>query len=496
MQPGEKTRAPLRTGDVDQPSESLQLMLTVVFHPDLARIGASMKLGTLDASGTLRLVASVIGRNAPLFNDGLALSESHISRRAMGLKQHPRGLDVSDISTQSHIQVGRDKSSSMSLAHSELSSGVAVRFGHAVVCWLRLVPETGLTPALDAGGFAGVSPEAESVRRLIDVAARCNLPVLLRGESGVGKEVVARLIHRRGARAGERLVSVNMAALPESLIDTALFGVARGAYTGAEKRSGYFVDADEGTLFLDEIGDLPASLQPKLLRALQEGEVQVVGGKSTTVDVRIIAATDAHLDNRVDFKNALLQRLSGITIKIPPLSHRGEDIGLLLLSLDAETAKQSVALNLSAARESHYIAAAWASFCFSALYEAWPGNVRELLLAAQRNALDLDAKRVSRPTAEPTKTIPLKITDRQLVEAHEAANYEVAETARRLGLSRQAIYRRFRHIASVTLMGQLADRDIRQAIADVGKDLDALSRRLKVSRSAIAQRLRSMSAGK
>ena len=111
MQPGEKTRAPLRTGDVDQPTESLQLMLTVVFHPELDRIGASMKLGTLDASGTLRLVASVIGRNAPLFSDGLALSEPHISRRAMGLKQHPRGLDVSDISTQSHTQVGRDKSS-------------------------------------------------------------------------------------------------------------------------------------------------------------------------------------------------------------------------------------------------------------------------------------------------------------------------------------------------------------------------------------------------
>ena len=212
--------------------------------------------------------------------------------------------------------------------------------------------------------------------------------------------------------------------------------------------------------------------------------------------MRIIAATDANLDDRVAFKNALLQRLSGITIKIPPLSRRCEDIGLLLLSLDAETAKYSVALNLEAARESHYVAAAWASFCFSALHEAWPGNVRELLLAAQRNALDLDAMLVRGPIAEPIKTIPLKVTDRQLVEAHEAANYEVAETARRLGLSRQAIYRRFRRIASVTLMGQLADRDIRQAIIDVGEDLDALSRRLKVSRSAIAQRLRSMGAVK
>ena len=141
MRPGDKTRAPLRTGELDQRATPLQLRLTVVFHPDRARIGASLKLGALNASGILHLDATTLGRNAPLFEDGLGLNEPHISRRALTLKHHARGLQLLNASENSYTQLGPEKASSMSLSFKELERGVAIRFGHAVVCWLRLAPE-------------------------------------------------------------------------------------------------------------------------------------------------------------------------------------------------------------------------------------------------------------------------------------------------------------------------------------------------------------------
>jgi two-component system nitrogen regulation response regulator GlnG len=392
MQPGEKTRAPLRSRESSQVHAPAHLRLTVVFHPDLTRIGASMKLGTIDASGIMRLTASVIGRNAPLFSDDLALDESHVSRRALTLSHHARGLLLADASGASHCQLGPDKSASMAVTFDELKRGLSIRFGHGVVCWLRLSqfqPDFAVH-VTDAGDdFAGVSPEASAVRRLIDIAARCDLPTLLCGETGVGKEIVARAIHVRSHRNKAPLVSVNMAAVPEALADAELFGAAKGAYTGAETRDGYFQLADGGTLFLDEIGEAPLPLQPKLLRTLQEGEVPVVGGKTKQVDVRIIAASDANLSDASQFKQPLLHRLAGITIDIPPLSARREDLGVLLLASSArvpgsrdvshvkgaslakgislDSSHRSVSLGLDLAKNKPSIAAAWAQFMHDAL---------------------------------------------------------------------------------------------------------------------------------
>jgi DNA-binding NtrC family response regulator len=541
MQPGEKTRAPLRSRESDQGHASAHLRLTVVFHPDLTRIGASMKLGTVDASGIMRLDASVIGRNAPLFSDDLALDEPHVSRRALTLSHHARGLLLADASGVSHCQLGPDKSASMAVTFDELKRGLSVRFGHGVVCWLRLSQYKRDVPArlTDAvHDFAGVSPEASAVRRLIDVAAQCDLPTLLCGETGVGKEIVARAIYARSHRSKAPLVSVNMAALPETLADAELFGVARGAYTGAETRAGYFQRADGGTLFLDEIGEAPLSLQPKLLRTLQEGEVPVVGGKTKRVDVRIIAASDAKLSDASQFKQPLLHRLAGIKIDIPPLSARREDLGVLLLASSArvpsshgashikdlslaagisiDSSHRSVPLGLDLAKNTPSFAAAWAQFIYDALNTEWPGNVRAFLLAAQRYALNLadhesqftheasdfednegDSDRRSERRRDRESAIRgASIDNARLKHEHAAANYEIAETARRLGMSRQAVYRRLQQIPELRLAGQLPDREFLVAIKRVGDDIDALSRHLKISRAAIAQRLKQMGARK
>ena len=329
-----------------------------------------------------------------------------------------------------------------------------------------------------------------------------------------------------------------MAALPETLADAELFGVARGAYTGAETRAGYFQAADRGVLFLDEIGEAPLSLQPKLLRALQEGEVPVVGGKTKQVDVRIIAATDANLSDASQFKQPLLHRLAGITIDIPPLSTRREDLGVLLLASSAsvpsspgvshvegaslatgislEGSHRSVSLGLDLAKNTPSIAAAWAQFIYDALNTEWPGNVRAFLLAAQRYALklsdhesqftngasDLEAnkgdsdRRSARRRDRESAKRGAWIDNARLKHEHAAANYEIAETARRLGLSRQAVYRRLQQTPELRLAGQLPDREFLVAIKRVGDDIDALSRHLKISRAAIAQRLKQLGARK
>src|SRR4051794_3637463 len=170
-----------------------------------------------------------------------------------------------------------------------------------------------------------------AVLRAAEKAASSNIPVLIEGESGVGKELIARAIHGSGARRAKPLVSVNCGAIPDNLVESILFGHERGAFTGAtERHTGKFVEADGGTLFLDEVGELPLATQVKLLRAIQEGEVEPVGArKSVKVDVRVVSATNRNLIEDVKqgrFREDLFYRLHVFPIMIPPLRERPEDI--------------------------------------------------------------------------------------------------------------------------------------------------------------------------
>src|SRR5689334_6220879 len=183
--------------------------------------------------------------------------------------------------------------------------------------------------------MVGDSPALERVRDAIGKAAPTNATVLILGESGVGKELVARAIHRNSLRARERFVQVNCAAIPEELIESELFGHEKGSFTGAtEKQIGKFEQADRGTIFLDEVGDMSAKTQAKVLRVLQEGEVERLGSARTIkVDVRVIAATNKNLEEEIEkgtFREDLYFRLAVIPIHVPPLRERPEDIPLLV----------------------------------------------------------------------------------------------------------------------------------------------------------------------
>jgi DNA-binding NtrC family response regulator len=231
------------------------------------------------------------------------------------------------------------------------------------------------------------SPAMDKVIRLAQKAAASNIPILIEGESGVGKELVARAIQGSGERRAKPFVTVNCGAIPDNLVESILFGHEKGSFTGAtEKHTGKFVEAHGGTLFLDEIGDLPLDVQVKLLRAVQDGEVDPVGGKSTVrVDIRLISATHRDLLQQVKdgrFREDLFYRLNVYPIVVPPLRQRRADIAHLVRHFMARMPPgKGAAPRINAISESAL-----------AMLEAydWPGNIRQLENAVFRASVLCD----------------------------------------------------------------------------------------------------------
>ncbi len=224
----------------------------------------------------------------------------------------------------------------------------------------------------------GHSSRMQTLFELIDNVGRSDAPVMIHGPSGPGKELAARAVHDSGQRRGKPFIKVNCAALNENLLESELFGHVRGAYTGAERmRIGRFEAAHEGTIFLDEVGDIPPATQVKLLRVLEEKEIERVGDqKPIRVDVRIISATNKNLEELIDrgaFREDLFFRINVFPLNMPPLNQRGDDIPLLVQHFvtlnNARSAKQIEGLTPGAM--DHLLA------------YPWPGNVREL-----RNAVE------------------------------------------------------------------------------------------------------------
>lgn len=311
-----------------------------------------------------------------------------------------------------------------------------------------LIERQGASPCReDAFDLVGVSAAIEDVRKAIARAANAPFTVLLEGESGSGKELVARAIHRAGCRRERRFCAFNCAAMPEDLVDAELFGHAKGAFTGAAgERLGLFESADGGTVFLDEVGELSARAQAKVLRVLQEGEVRRIGENFTrSFDARLVAATNRVLRAEVDagrFRQDLLYRLDVIRIHVPPLRERVEDIPLLANRFwrqSAERIGSKAVLGQSAV-------------CALARYD-WPGNVRELQNVLTALVVAVSARGVvgasELPAAiaraaqlsshESLERARLKFEERFVRAALARAAGHRGQTAAALGLSRQGL---------------------------------------------------------
>src|SRR6266436_6246419 len=238
---------------------------------------------------------------------------------------------------------------------------------------------------LGGSGFPGIVGNSAALRRvlaMVRVVAPTDATVLINGETGTGKELIAEAIHKCSHRSNGPFVRVNCAAIPVGLLESELFGHERGAYTGAVARGiGRFERANRGTLFLDEIGDLPLELQPKLLRVLQERQFERLGGAATIhTDVRVICATHRNLVEMVDnreFRADLFYRLSAFPIELPPLRDRPEDIRLLVHHFAMDYA----------ARIQKPITAISEEFMTALVRHSWPGNVRELQNFIERSVI-------------------------------------------------------------------------------------------------------------
>ena len=276
------------------------------------------------------------------------------------------------------------------------------------------------------------------------------MPLLIGGETGTGKEAFAKALHQVSSRGGKPFVALNCAAIPESLIESELFGYRGGSFTGARKEGmrGKLQQADGGTLFLDEIGDMPLALQTRLLRVLEERRVEPIGGEAQAIDVRVISASHRDLNERVasgEFRQDLFYRLNGLVIELPPLRERSDKLALLDFLLAEEARGQPVRL-ADAARE-------------ALLGYAWPGNVRQLrnvlrtLCALCENGVisqaDLPAEmRHARPAlaALPvSKPDQLGDAERQaLLAVLDAQHWHISHAAEQLGISRNTLYRKLR----------------------------------------------------
>jgi DNA-binding NtrC family response regulator len=301
----------------------------------------------------------------------------------------------------------------------------------------------------------GASPAMRKVYDLLERIVDSDATVLITGESGTGKEVVAQALHRRGRRSQGPFVAINCAAMPEPLLESELFGHARGAFTDARAaRTGLLVQANGGTLLLDEIGDMPLALQPKLLRALQERVVRPVGGdQEVPFDVRLIATTNRDLESAIDdgrFREDLYFRINVIHVAVPPLRARGSDVLLLaqhfLLGFAAESGKHVTGLSTAAAER--------------LMAYTWPGNVRELRNCLERAVAltqyeqitvdDLPEKirayhssHVLVTSDDPSELVPLEEVERRyILRVLEAFNGNKTLAAQTLGIGRKTLYRK------------------------------------------------------
>ncbi len=483
--------------DPDEPqskakSTTLRPRLTIAVHPDGDRIGQSMWLAPT-AARRVDLLSRLDGEF-----EGRPLDDASVSRRPVRLVGDGKRLqiDVAELTMPVFVD-GRQLLATTVLSAAQLEEGVALRLGRRVLLWLEVDDDA--VPDAPAEFTVGRSLLARKLSARVIKASATELPALIRGATGSGKERVARALHALGPRKDQPFIAVNMAAIPASTATSALFGHMRGAFTGAEGSSpGYFRQAQGGVLFLDELAAAPPEIQDALLRVLDSGEIQPVGAKQPqVVDVRVVAATDADLDEEVAaarFRPTLRFRLERLVLHVPRLVERRADIpGLFAAALREAFRATGQPDRLQTPPDGR----PWLT---PALVERllrypFPGNIRELRNLADRLAFEYGVdeqapeeaipEKVQAPakTREPVTLTrePVTLTREQVRAALVGTNQNVARAARLLGVSNPMLHEFLQRTGLARRGCDVPDAEFDAAVAAASGDLARAAEILGVS---------------
>ncbi len=525
--------ADMSTGILRQPKSSgeskrpiLSPTLTIMAHPLMKRVGDRAFLTVLASGGE-----APVSRNHPDFTPpgkslGLPLGDPFLSRRPLRFRMGDHQsvqLFASDSGTKV-IADSRPLRDARSFSETELQRGVVLELSERIVLLLHWsAPDIGGGGA--SLGMVGASMALRRVRGDIRTVSDLDVPVLVRGETGSGKELAARAIHLESARRDRPFVSVNLGAIPKDLAAAELFGVLKGAFTGAvQNRDGYFRSAHRGVLFLDEVGEASHEVQVLLLRVLESGELYPVGGHTPfRVDVRLIAATDADLEGGVrsgQFKAPLLHRLSGYEIWAPPLRERAEDIGRLFVHFAREDLEKTGELHRLS--NENPFSEPWLPTKLAArlIHFPWPGNIRQLrnvvrqLIIGSRGKQHLSAgtredrlfgeeeaesiaageprSKTTPAVAKKQRRKPADISEQELVDGLRANFWDLQATADHLRIARTSVYELIQKSESVRTAVDLSPAEITRCYHECGGDLEAMMMQLEVSQRALRRRVKEL----
>jgi two-component system nitrogen regulation response regulator GlnG len=528
------------------------LALTILCHPDVRRVGERALLRELTAGHSAALSRLQPELAQPGETLGRPLADRRMSRTPVWIAPLPHAegtagvrLDTRECPTPIFAD-GVQVQGTHTLSKEALSVGVVLELSsRSVVLLHRLQPglhrQGGQGGPGELLGLVGHSDAVAGVRQRILQVADLDFPVLVRGETGTGKELVASAIHAASRRRSGPFVSLNMGAVPASLASSELFGAVKGSFTGAVRdQPGYFQRAHGGSLFLDEVGETPVEVQPLLLRALESGEIQRVGASTPVhVDVRLIAATDSNLESAVEqgrFRAPLLHRLAGYEIFLPPLRERRDDFGRLLfhfLRLELRALHEEEKLLLRSETEEPWLAA---SVVARLARHAWPGNLRQLrnvareLVVGSRGfpkaqigpQIERLLREVTEPPSRPLASIapapidppdsprsgtpspiapvtpvtpikyrsPSEVSTEELMAALRANRWEIKPTAAQLGIARPSLYLLMEKLPGLRKAGDLSRAEILEAQSACNGNLEAMVDHLEVSKPALLQRMK------
>jgi two-component system nitrogen regulation response regulator GlnG len=529
----------VKRAKTEEPPETLELQgstsqgpppkipcLTIAWHPDTARIGERAPLvgrGIIPPVKLSRLHPKFAPPvTPPAEAEGAPLGDRFLSRSPAELTVDRHGGVHVACTDKSEIIHAGEVIRERTFSAEEIARGVVLEMARVVLILhgIRSPAAPGPSRQMPRLGLVGESDAMEQLRADILRVADLPVPVLLRGETGTGKELCASALHRASARAAQSCISVNMAAIPASTAAAELFGHTRGAFTGAgTEHRGLFGRADGGTLFLDEVGETSGEVQAMLLRVLESGEIQPVGAHRTEkVDVRLLTATDADLEQACRagrFREPLLHRLAGYQIAIPPLRARREDFGRLFLHfLREELEAVGELVRLQPSDNSNM----WIQPGLVARLASldWPGNVRQLrnvvrqLVISSRGADEvrvdpvlekmIGVERALTPATGETPTAlastmkrkPSEITDDMLLDALRGNRWRTGATATALGISRTSLYALIGKSKRIRKAQDIPEDELRRCWKECGGDAGAMAEKLEASDRGILLRMKAL----